>query len=548
MKKFLLLFLAFSLVSTAQTEPEKKDKKDKKTNVFTDAGDAAKMVVAKQKMYAGDFVGALNTYREVEKNNPKDPSVLHYIGYCYFNLKQLDKSKEYLLKSLEANASAKPENHLVLGKIYQLEGSFDKAIEEFTAFKSAPSQDKESGEDAGTLLQQCQNAKTMLAAPLDVVVTNLGDNINSKYDDKNPCITADGSKLVFTTRRPETTSSAVDIEGDGSYFEDIYIANYDSTLKGFGAATEVPGSINTKAHDAVTSISADGKQIFIYKNDINDKNSRGGDVFVSKVNNGKWRTPEPMGKPIASSYWEGGACVSPDGKRYFFTSERTGGFGGSDIWMVQRLNKKEWGKPENLGAEINTIYDEAGMFLAPDGKTLFFCSNGPGSMGSYDVFKTIYEGGKWSKPTNLGYPINSTAKEGQLTISADAKFAYVSSERAGGLGGNDLYKIDLKDYAILEKDGKKIKSNGLSILKGTVRDGYEGYGLPDVAVVVTDASGAQVSSTSTNENGEYFLTLKGGNYKLTINKKGFKEISEEIVLKTSDKETISLEKGYLLKK
>ena len=545
MKKFLFLFLTLSLASFGQDDG---GKKDKKTNVFTNTGDAAKMVIAKQKMYAGDFTGALNMYREIEKNSPNEPSVLHYIGFCYFNLKQNDKAKEYLSKSLAADASAKPENHLVLGKIYQQEANFDKAIEEFQAFKAAPSKDKESSEDADVLLSQCQNAKALMAAPLDVEVTNLGDNINSKFDDKNPCITADGSKLVFTTRRPEGTGAAVDVEGDGSYFEDIYIANYDSLTKGFGKAAEVPGSINTKAHDAVTSISADGKQIFIYKNDINDKNSRGGDVFVSKVSNGKWRTPEPIGKPIASSYWEGGACISPDGKKYFFTSERPGSLGGSDIWMVQKINKKEWGKPENLGPDVNTMYDEAGMFLAPDGKTLFFCSNGPGSMGSYDVFKTVFDGTKWSKPTNLGYPINSASKEGQLTLSADAKYAYVSSDRPGGIGANDIYKINLKDYAILEKDGKKVKSNGLSILKGTVRDGYEGYGLPDVEVVLSDASGAQVSSTTTNENGEYFFTLKGGNYKLSINKKGFKEVSEEIVLKSSDKETISLEKGYLLKK
>ncbi|MDO9000818.1 MAG: carboxypeptidase regulatory-like domain-containing protein [Bacteroidota bacterium] len=545
MKKFLILFLALSIASFGQDETTKKDKK---TNVFTDAGDAAKMILAKQKMYAGDYVGALNTYREVEKNNPKDASVLHYIGFCYYNLNQIDKAKEFLLKSIDANSIVKPENHLILGKIAHSESDFDKAIEEFTEFKTAPKQNKESVEDADIFLKQAQNAKAMAASPLDVEVINLGSDINSVYDDKNPCITADGSKLVFTTRRPETTASEVDAEGDGNYFEDIYIANYDSLTKGFGKASEVPGSINTKAHDAVTSISADGKQIFIYKNDINDKNSRGGDVFVSKVNNGKWRTPEPMGKPIASSYWEGGACVSPDGKKYFFTSERPGGFGRSDIWMVQRINKKEWGKPENLGSEVNTTFDEAGMFLAPDGKTLFFCSDRPESMGSYDVFKTVFEGGKWSTPVNLGYPINSVSKEGQLTISADAKFAYVSSNRGGGLGGSDIYKINLKDYAILEKDGKKKTSNGLSILKGTIRDGYEGYGLPDVAVVLTDASGAEISSTNTNENGEYFFTLKGGNYKITINKKGFKEISENIELKQSDKETISLEKGFLLKK
>ena len=545
MKFFLVLFLAFSLSSFGQDEAEKKDKK---TNLFTDAGDVAKMVIAKQKLFAGDFIGALNTYREIEKNNPKDPSVLHYIGVCYFNTNQISKAKEYFIKSLEENSTAKPENHLMLGKIYFSETNFDKAIEEFTAFKSAPAQNKESSEDADVLLKQCQNAKAMIAAPLDVEVTNLGSEINSKYDDKNPCITADGSKLVFTSRRPETTASEVDLEGDGNYFEDIYIANYDSLIHDFTKAYEMPGSINTKAHDAVTGISADGKQIFIYKNDVRDKNARGGDVFVSKVNSGKWKTPEPIGKPIASSYWEGGACVSPDGKKYFFSSERTGGFGGSDIWMVERIGKKLWGKPENLGAEVNSTFDEAGMFLAPDGKTLFFCSNGPGSMGSYDVFKTVFENGKWSAPVNVGYPINSAAKEGQLTISADAKFAYVSSERAGGLGGNDIYKINLKDFAILEKDGKKKVSNGLSILKGTVRDGYEGYGLPDVEVVLSDAAGVKVSSTSTNENGEYFFTLKGGSYTLSIKQKGFKEISELIDLKQSDKETVSLEKGYLLKK
>ena len=117
MNKFLTLFLALSLVSFGQQEAEQKDKKEKKTNVLTDAGDVAKMVIAKQKMYAADFVGALNTFREIEKNSPKDPAVLHYIGYCYYNLKQNEKAKDYLLRSIEADPNAKPENHLVLGKI-----------------------------------------------------------------------------------------------------------------------------------------------------------------------------------------------------------------------------------------------------------------------------------------------------------------------------------------------------------------------------------------------------------------------------------------------
>lgn len=548
MTRFLFAFLLISAFGFAQTEDTLKKKEKKSGGIFKDAGDAAKMIVAKQKLYGGQFVSALNTYREVEKNSPNDATVLYYIGYCHFALKDFSKSKEYLLKAEQSTVNFNVETHLVLGKIYQIEEEFDKAIDELTKYKTSTSKDKENLNEADVLLSQCQNAKTMMASPLNVLVSNLGEDINSKYDDKNPCVTADGSKLVFTSRRPESTNSPIDAEGDGKYFEDIFISNYDSTLKTFGKASHVSGSINTKAHDACTSISPDGKQIFIYKNDLKDKYSRGGDVFVSKVASGKWKTPEPLGKPIASSYWEGGACVSSDGKKYFFTSERPGGLGGSDIWMVVKKSKLEWDKPVNLGPDVNTPFDEAGMFLAPDGKTLFFCSNGPKSMGSYDVFKTVFNGTKWSAPVNLGYPINSGAKEGQLTISADAKYAYISSERKGGLGENDIYKIDLKDYAILEIDGKKKVSNGLSILKGTIRDGFEGYGLPDVEVMLTDDNGAQIASTNTNENGEYFFTLKGGLFNLTVKKKGFKEISEKIDLKISDKETVTLEKGFLLKK
>jgi len=541
MSRFLFVFLFISLCSFAQ-----KDKKG--GGVFKDAGDAAKMVLAKQKLYANQFAAALNMYREVEKNEPDNGTVLYYVGYCYYALKDISKAKEYLDKAKSSTKNFKAETDLMLGKVYQMEEDYDKAIEAFNTYKSSTVKDKENIDETDLLLSQCQNAKKMIASPIDVEITNLGADINSKYDDKNPCVTADGSRLVFTTRRPETTNAEIDAEGDGKYFEDIYISNYDTVAKKFGKADEVPGSINTKAHDACASISPDGKQIFIYKNDINDKESRGGDVFVSKVSGGKWKTPEPVGKPIASSYWEGGACISADGKRYFFSSERPGGFGNSDIWMVERISKKEWGKPVNLGAEVNSAYDEGAMFLAPDGKTLFFCSNGPNSMGGSDVFKTVFSNGKWSAPVNLGYPINSSSKDGQLSISADAKYAYVSSERKGGFGESDIWKIDLKDYAILESDGKKKVSSGLSILKGTIRDGYEGYGLPDVEIILTDDNGAQIASTNTNENGEYFFTLKGGNYNLTVKKKGFKDITEKIDLKVSDKETVTLEKGYLLKK
>jgi tetratricopeptide (TPR) repeat protein len=520
-----------------------------KSELNYDAGDLAKLTLAKQKLYGSDYTGALNLYKEVLVKNPNDAPVLYYVGLCHYFLNQYDKASEHFLKAKEVNVNVNPETYYYIGKIYHFDGKFDQALAEFNTYKSKASPKEMKDLDADLYIEQCNNAKALMAAPVNVKIENMGPEINSKYADKTPCITADGMKLVFTTRRPTTTDAPLDVEGDGGYFEEIYISNYDTLTKKWKQAEAVPGSINTKAHDAVTSISPDGKQIFIYKNDLNDAKSRGGDIFVSKIVTGKWRTPETMGKPINSSFWEGGACISPDGKTLFFSSERTGGLGHSDIWMIKRISKQEWGKPENIGPEVNSEYDEVGMFLAPDGKTLFFSSNGKGSMGSYDIFKTVHENGKWSKPVNIGYPINSERSDGPFVLSANAATGYFASTRPGGLGESDIYKVELNDYAVLEKDGKKVESNGLSIMKGTVRDGFEGYGLPDVELDFTDANGQKVASTNTNENGEYFITMKGGvKYTVTVKKKGFKDLSESFDLKLGARDAYVMDKEFLLKK
>lgn len=514
-----------------------------------DAGDRVKMELAKQKLYSGDVVGALNLYKEVLIKNPKDATVLHFVGLCEFNLKEYDKAEERFNKAKEIKTDMRYETYLYSGKIFQYRAKYDEAIVDFEEYKKLAPPKEALEEDVEVWIDQCNTAKKLLASPLDVKIENMGPEINSKFDDKSPAISADGMKLVFTTRRPETTNSPVDAEGDGKYFEDIYFSDFDTLTKKWKTADDVPGSINTNAHDACRSISADGKIIFIYKNDLKDPQSRGGDLYSSKIVNGKWRTPENMGKPINTTYWEGDACISPDGKTLFFTSERPGGSGNSDIWMAKRLTKTTWDKPVNLGTEVNSSFDEVGLFLAPDGKTLFFCTNGKGSMGGYDIFKTTLENGKWTKPVNLGYPINTDKSDGPFVCSANAQTGYFASNRDGGLGETDIYQVDLTNYAVLEKDGKKVSNNGLSILKGVVRDGYEGYGVTEVEIEFADESGAKVGSTVTNENGEYFITLKGGvKYTLTLKKKGFKDLTEAVELKLGARETFTLVKEFLLKK
>jgi hypothetical protein len=514
----------------------------------------AKVELAKQKLYGGQYKAALAMFNEILVDHPTSGVTLYYAADCNYKLGDVDKAQELLEKG---KASPKPSNEtfLLLGQIYQSSAKTEKAIAEYTAYKAKATPKEALENNVEVFITQCNNAVAMTAKPVDVKIENLGQTVNSKQDDKAPAITADGKKIFFNSRRPQETDSPLDVEGDGKYFENIYFTTWDSAKHAWAEADEVPGQVNQiGTHSACTGISADGKQIFIYKNDLKSAEARGGDIFVSKVMNNKWKTPTPFGKPISTTYWEGGACISPDGKTLFFVSEcpsfgKEKGHGGADIWMVQRISKTEWGKPVNL-TDVNTPYQEAGIFLAPDGKTLFFCSNGPNSMGDYDVFRTINEGGKWSKPENLGYPINSIKRDGPLVLSANPKYAYFSSDRPGGFGENDLYRIDLQDYCILEKDFKRHEANALSILTGMVRDGISGTGIDGVDISFTSESGEKVSSITTGETGEYLITLKGGvAYTVKITKKGYKDSEEKVNLPLNKTgEAYKLEKQFLLNK
>ncbi|HEX7414327.1 MAG TPA: carboxypeptidase regulatory-like domain-containing protein [Bacteroidia bacterium] len=508
----------------------------------------AKLELAKQKLYSGSMIPALVMFKDILYENPKNGHVLYYAAFCSYQLGQIDDALKYL-QSGKIATNPMPQNFYLLGLIYLSNDKVDDALAEFTTYKSKATASDVKEHDPDVYISQCNNAKKFEANPVSVKIENMGQRVNSKFDDKGPAITADGKKLFFNSRRPGDDAS-VDVEGDGKYFESIYFTTWDSATQQWSQADEIPGQINQKnSHVACTGISPDGHEIFIYKNDMNDPESRGGDIFISKIVNNKWRTPDGLGKPINTSYWEGGACISPDGSTLYFTSERKGGFGNSDIWMSKRKTKTEWDTPINLGADINSAYDEAGLFLAPDGKTLFFCSNGPNSMGSHDIFRTINENGKWSKPENLGYPINTTKRDGPLVLSANAQYAYMSSDRIGGFGENDLYRIDLQDYAILEKDFKKKMDNSLSIVKGLVRDGFEGKGLEGAEISFTNDAGEKVSLT-TNETGGYLITLKGGTaYQVKVTKEGYKPSEEKIMLNLNKTgAAFTLEKQFLLNK
>ena len=539
----LVLTICFSF-----TSPVFSQKEEDKENLNI------KMAQAWLKYNDEDYNGALRIYRDLFVHFPENAQLNFRMGQCYIETSKMDSALNHLTLATQADTTIKNEAYFLTGKAYQYIGDIDKAVDYYYRYKSKLSPKQNERDYVNILLQQCLLAKEQMANPVNVKITNLGTNINTKYVDACPSITADGKTLIFTSRRPENTGGKIDPYSE-DYYDDIYISTYDEKTKDWSTAANLGAPINTEAHDANMSISPDGNTIFIYKNVMDVTKS--GDVYYStRKPTGDWSEPRSLeGKYVNSSYFESSACITPDGNTIFFVSERAneGGLGNGDIYMVKKEGK-EWGKPSNLGPIINTVYDEIGVYIHPDGKTLFFSSNGHKTMGGYDIFMSVLgEDGKWSEPINLGYPINTTRDEIHFILGTDRKTAYISSNRDNGYGKYDIFKVDMSYYF---KSNKEIPMNlataisgpPLSILKGKVSDAETNKPIK-TNIIIKDLNEDKTHITESDENGEYFITLPADvKYEIIVKSKGYKNLDVKFKLPKGETETYIMVKHLLLNK
>jgi tetratricopeptide (TPR) repeat protein len=487
-----------------------------------------KMSEARHEYLNGNIRGGLLIYRELLKEFTNDAMVNYRMGECYLDLKEWSLAVEYLQNAKNIDENVVPELYYQLGVAYHRNNQLDNASEAFNTY--LPKSKKKDREiyDVNTMLTQVDFAKKMINSPVKVEITNLGKNINSRGGDYSPSISADGKTLIFTSRRSDTKGGGVDKAGDYKYFEDIYLSEWDSAKADWGKAQPIEGKLNTEGHDASLSISPDGSQIFIYRN---DGKIYIGDIFVSKKRtSGSWGNPKDMEKPINSSYFESSASLSADGNKLYFVSEREGNKNGAqgrgDIYVVEKITKSTWGEPKNLGPIINTPKDEISVFIHPDGKTLFFSSKGHLSMGGYDIFMSkLQMDGTWSKPENLGYPINTIDDDVHFILSTDGRIGHYSTVRTDGFGERDIYKIDLSNYDLL----KGVQVN-LSILKGRISSTNKDESVQGEIEFKND-KGEVVAKTNADDEGNYFITLSGNQkYSLSINAEGFESKTSEVTL------------------
>ncbi|WP_345951823.1 OmpA family protein [Mucilaginibacter sp. PAMB04274] len=364
---------------------------------------------------------------------------------------------------------------------------------------------------ARKLIDDCTFSIDALQHPVPFKPVNLGPQINSINDEYLPVSTADESTLIFTRKIASNEDFYKSSRQNGQWTAASYLSKFINTVE---------------FNEGAQSLSQDGK--FLFFTGCNRPDGLGRcDIYVAQKKGEDWSKPFNLSSPINSSGWESQPSISADGKTLYFVSNRKGGYGGYDIWKCQ-ITDKGWSAPENLGPNINTPYDEQSPFIHPDDSTLYFCSNGWPGMGNKDLFiSRLNKAGKWEKPENMGYPINSSGDENGMSISTTGGYAYFASNTLNGYGGFDIYMFELPE---------KTRPHNVTYVKGSVVDATTKKPIEaEVEIVDLTTNRPVYQNYSSPTNGDFLVTLvTGRNYGLTITKNGYLFSSENFALTGKD--------------
>ena len=487
------------------------------------------------------FERALFYFLQSNDFNPKNTELNLKIGNAYLFTNKKYLAFDFLKKAIfldEKEQAADPSIHFYYAMALQLEERYNDAINQLKTFNNKLSVKRFSSyEDFyKKYILECESAKELTKKPKKIWIDNI--TLNSIADDWSPCLSADGELLIFTSNRANEHLA----DEFGRYDNDIYYSTLDGRKwNSISAIT----SLNTKEEDASGGLSYDGQRLLIYKTE-NDNT----DVYESKLEGITWNSPiRKMGKQgnsVNTSDNETLASYDPqDIKVYFLTD---GGYSKNwDIMFSGVMNRERniWGKGQSAGYEVNTKYHEGSVYMHPDGKTMYFSSQGHNSMGGYDIFVSLIDDlGHWGPPVNLGYPINTPYDDLFYSSTANGRVAYIASNRKGGKGGMDIYKLtfwgteksqslDSEEQLIAsianpiqDKSIAKsiiIKEKNLTVFKGRVLDMIT-KGVVAANIIITDNSTAKeyVRLSSNSASGKFLVSLPSGkNYGIAVSSDGY---------------------------
>jgi len=482
-----LLFL-FLLIQATTAFTQRKPTPQQLSDRMNAASDDDKFDAAQQLMEQKQWMHALYVWKNLLAKNPEQANYNYLAGVCQLNVNLAKKDAlPYLEKALKDVSKAYDpfdylenrapyEAYFHIGKAYHLNYQFDKAIEYYNKFKTEGPKKHfliTSGE-VDHQINISNNAKEYIANTKenDYKIYNIGGVINSEFSDFSPVVSLGEDILFFTSRRMRKDSSNAEylVPDDGKLYEDIYFSLKDINTGNWSEPHLVSISKDDE-NEATISVSADGTRLFVYHDDAGD-----GNIYETVLEDTVFSELTSI-KEMNTTAWETHCTLTPDGNTIYFVSDREGGLGGRDIYRITKLPNGKWSSPMNVGAPINSKYDEDAPFIHADGVSLYYSSNNDKSMGGFDIYLSqLNDENKFGDPVNVGYPLNTVDDDVFFILNASGKRGYYSSAIEGGFGEKDIYVVEF-DVIYVEP---------VAVLKGFIHP-KKGEPFPDnILIFVTD--------------------------------------------------------------
>ncbi|SDD28559.1 WD40-like Beta Propeller Repeat [Mucilaginibacter pineti] len=414
---------------------------------------------------------------------------------------------EQYLKVIELNPDFNRSVYLKLGEIEINDARYTQAQQHLEKYLTYPNLTAPNTVLAQKYLADAKFSIQAMQHPVAFKPVNMGPEINTTNDEYLPVATADESQLIFTRKINNNEDFYKSIKANGKWQTATYLSDF----------------INTeKYNEGAQSISQDGKYLFFTGCNRPDGMGRC-DIYISQKKGDDWSKPIDLTSPVNTTGWEAQPSISADGRTLYFVSNRNGGYGGYDIWK-SKLTDKGWGEPENMGPNINTAYNEQSPFIHADDSTFYFSSSGWPGLGNKDLFVSrLGKDGKWQKPENLGYPINTNGDENGLTLTAYGNYAFFASDALNGFGGYDIYTFELPE---------SVRPHVVTYVKGNVADAKTKQPLEAAVEIIDLQNNIPVyQDYSDADEGSFLATITSGkNYGLNISKSGYLFYSENFSL------------------
>lgn len=482
-------------------------------NYHTSSSRAVKAYIDAREQY--DFLyfnKAEKLLREAISYDRKFVEAYLLLADLYSNQKRFEEAAKNYRQAVKIDSLFYKPAFFSLASAEFMSGDYKRALNHFRIYLEFNTSSEKNKSIAQKNIKDCEFAIVAQKKPVPYNPLNVGDSINTSGNEYWPSITADGQTMMFTReenilRSPSETP------------EDFYISRLRNNI--WSRAVNAGSPLNTLLNEGAQGISSDGS--YMYFTACNRPEGLGRcDIYYSSYDGRIWSAALNIGTPVNSKYWESQPSISANGRMLFFASNRPEGMGGMDIWYSVMGSNKKWKLPKNLGPLINTEGDEMSPFFHFDGKTLYFSSNGQTGMGGFDIYRSrMNEDTTWSKPENLGYPINTFNDEMGLIIDAEGQNAYFSTIR-DPKRGKDIFSFNLYEAA---------RPDPVSYFRGRVYDRETMKLLTSDYELINLKTGIVVSSGTTDAAGSFLVCLPSGfNYGLNVNKKGYLFYSDNFML------------------